>query len=387
MKPYRALGMRFFDPPRPELSEREADDITSFTSRGVDADPDALTVMPPQRHWPALPGPVRGRELQGTLPDDPYARFVLRLPDEWNGRLVVSAAPGLVSERGCDLYWSDYCLGKGCAFACTDKGVRMFAGQEQGFVPLAPEGGISRWFGRLRALALLAKDKAAGRYGRKPDRLYAVGNSNGGYLARRAVEEAPDLFDGAVDVSGVLWRAEGPNLLEQLPAALRASAGDRLDRAALESLGFRLPRDWEPLIRYYRSPFWELVLMYFIGTFDPDYIGEIEDYDLSERPGAVRERIARIENTGKLGSPLVTVFGAADPMLAPGVHDEAYAELVRSQGQGELHRVHSVERGSHNDLDIAQFPQVETLLPYARRAFDELVEWVERKPAAGRPAS
>ena len=59
---------------------------------------------------------------------------------------------------------------------------------------------------------------------------------DGGWLVRRALEERPDLFAGGVEVSGVLWRADGPNFLEQLPAALRAA--DRgFDPGALSAAG------------------------------------------------------------------------------------------------------------------------------------------------------
>ena len=44
-----------------------------------------------------------------------------------------------------------------------------------------------------------------------PRRTYAVGTSNGGYQVRRAVEVAPDLFNGGVDWEGTFVDPSGPN--------------------------------------------------------------------------------------------------------------------------------------------------------------------------------
>jgi len=369
---FKALGIHFFSPPRPERGERDEDDLTTLPLRPGKIHPDSLTIVPPQAHWFTPDRPVPGRCVFGTHPEDPHARFVLRMPEDWNGAIVVSAAPGLISEFGCDLYWSDFCLTNGFAFASTDKGAAMTAGREQAFVSLAPESLLPRWYGRLKGLGELAKREASSFYGRAPEKLYAVGVSNGGYLARRAVEADPELFDGAVEVSGVLWRADGPNLLEQLPGALRAAGGSAVDASALFEAGFTVPEGWDAVLGYYRSPFWELVLRYFIGTFDPAYDGVLEDYDLKARPGPVREAIAAVENTGELGRPLFSLVGTGDLMLPPRFHSEAYRELVKSRGKGALHTVRIIENASHNDMDKAVFPFIEPLMPHAHAALLDL---------------
>jgi len=55
-------------------------------------------------------GPVPGIQVEGWLADDPAneARFVLRFPDDWNGKLVVAGASGTRSEYNGDWAWSDY---------------------------------------------------------------------------------------------------------------------------------------------------------------------------------------------------------------------------------------------------------------------------------------
>src|SRR5437868_4133095 len=51
------------------------------------------------------------------------ARFLLRLPADWNGRLVVAGASGTRSEYNGDFAWSDYVLQEGYAYASQNKGV------------------------------------------------------------------------------------------------------------------------------------------------------------------------------------------------------------------------------------------------------------------------
>src|SRR5260370_40556754 len=53
---------------------------------------------------------VPGLQVQGRFADDPagQARFILRFPNNWNGRLVVAGAPGTQSEYTGDSAFSDY---------------------------------------------------------------------------------------------------------------------------------------------------------------------------------------------------------------------------------------------------------------------------------------
>ena len=68
---------------------------------------------------------VPGIQLQARIASDPTgeARFLLRLPDEWNGRLVVAGASGTRSEFNGDFAWSDYVVQRGYAYASQNKGV------------------------------------------------------------------------------------------------------------------------------------------------------------------------------------------------------------------------------------------------------------------------
>src|SRR5437879_8420137 len=68
---------------------------------------------------------VPGLQINARIASDPtgQARFLLRLPNDWNGRLVVAGASGTRSEFNGDFAWSDYVVHKGYAYASQNKGV------------------------------------------------------------------------------------------------------------------------------------------------------------------------------------------------------------------------------------------------------------------------
>src|SRR4051812_36207110 len=77
-------------------------------------------------------GVVPGIQIDGYFPDtsttNSYygwfhdAQFVIRLPDNWNGKLVITGAPGVRRQYATDYLLSDWFLARGYAFAATDKG-------------------------------------------------------------------------------------------------------------------------------------------------------------------------------------------------------------------------------------------------------------------------
>ena len=50
------------------------------------------------------------------------SQFVIRIPDDWNGKVVVSGAPGVRGQYANDFVIGDWVLAQGYAFASTDKG-------------------------------------------------------------------------------------------------------------------------------------------------------------------------------------------------------------------------------------------------------------------------
>jgi hypothetical protein len=381
MKIFNVLGLSFGSQLRRERLEKDIADLSTFSSRPLmTIHPDAIGITPPPALWPALYGPVSGRFVKGTL-ETSSCRFLLRMPEKWNGRLVVTASPGISCENACDIYWSDYLISRGFAFACTDKGIHALTDGDDIYIPCAPENGIANWYKRFEALALTAKEETEKFYGRKPEKTYAVGISNGGYLTRLAAERGEGIFDGGLDVSGVFWRSDTGGLMGHIPAALNAMKSGAPDRKLLEAAGYPADPQWDALMGLYSMIYWESSLAYFLRDLDPGYAGTPAEYNYRSRPAAVKEAVRGIENSGDLKMPLISLSGGLDYLIPKIPHAVAYKDMVSSRGKQKSHRLYIIERGTHVDKDREFFPTVDPLMPHAHKAFELLTAWVEKSSA------
>ncbi|MFJ6518232.1 tannase/feruloyl esterase family alpha/beta hydrolase [Streptomyces filamentosus] len=362
----------------------------------------------------SVPAGVPGIQIDGYFPDTSTtntnhgwnhdAQFVLRLPDRWNGGLVVAGTPGNREQYANDRAVADHVLAQGYAYAATDKGNTGLAFHRDG---KAPGDAIAEWNDRLTQLARAARTVVAQRYHRPPSRTLATGMSNGGYLVRWQLENHPELYDGGVDWEGTLWRTDGPNLLGFLPRALRAypvyAAGGEGAGAAREELhaaGF--PAGSEFLWPYHHKVYWDLTQRIYREELDPGFDGATEagtpycatgtpacdaDYDYATRPEEVRRAVAKIALTGRIGKPLITLHGTLDTLLPIGQDSDVYARMVREAGRGALHRYYRVEGGTHTDSLADAFPdRLRPLAPCHRSAFTALEGWLatgHRPPASG----
>lgn len=376
---------------------------------------DREIIAPPPDQRPPITKAVPGIQVQGRFADDPsgQARFLLRLPDDWNGKLVVAGASGNRSEFNGDLAWSDFVVQKGYAYASQNKGaLNLFRSVESD--PLAcrlnpaskvfvrfyvndPEKPFTQWTDYMIRAARLAQDALAAHYGARPRRTYAVGTSNGGYQVRRAMEQAGDLFDGGVDWEGTLIHPSGPNLLRELPVAVgnfpayAASGFDPDCQAAHNIRAAGYPPDvvngqlsyWQ--VHY--QQFWELTFCQWQKRLDPaydTYIAGPENYEYALRANNsdVAAAVAEIANTGRISKPLISVAGTMDALLPIGAHACSYRDLVLNSqptpGYGRPeYRLYEVRNGAHIDSYRALFPQLELMQPHAHHAFDLLVQHVE----------
>lgn len=365
---------------------------------------------------PGTPTPsgVPGIQVDGYFPDssttntnngwDHDSQFVLRVPDDWNGGLVVSGAPGTRRQYANDFVIGDRVLARGFAFASTDKGNNGAAFHDDGS---APGGSIREWHRRVTQLARAAKVAVEQRYGRSPEHTYMAGISNGGYLVRWQLENRPGLYDGGLDWEGTLFRAAGPNLLTYLPTALReyptyAAGGPGAERAERRMLRAGFEPGSQFLWEYHHAVYWDLTQRVYREELDPTYDGDLEagvpfcqpgtprcdaDYDYADRPREVRDAVRSVQLTGRIRRPLLTVHGTLDTLLPPDTAGRAYEQLVRRAGSGRLHRSYEIEDGTHVDSLYATYPdRLRPILPCATRAFDRLVAWVEddeAPPASG----
>jgi predicted esterase len=247
-------------------------------------------------------------------------------------------------------------------------------------------------------LTKATKKVVAEHYGVRPRRTYMFGISNGGYLTRWQVENRPGLYDGGLDWEGTLLRAEGPNLLTYLPAALKhypayAATGDQGAHDAIIAAGFAPGSEF--LWPFHHSYYWDLTQRIYREELDPEWDGALDagvpfcpsgsvpscdaDYDYSSRPKAVKDAVRSVQLTGRIGKPLLTVHGTLDTLLPPATSSDAYDDLVERAGRDARHRYYLVEDGTHVDGLYPAYPdRLRPLLPCARTAFTALTRWVER---------
>ncbi|WP_262403261.1 tannase/feruloyl esterase family alpha/beta hydrolase [Actinomadura sp. CNU-125] len=302
------------------------------------------------------------------------AQFVIRLPERWNGGLVVAGSPGNRRQYANDVTISDWVLAQGYAYAATDKGNSGLDFHKDG---RRPGDAVAEWNRRLTELTRAAQQTAARHYGHRPSRTYAAGISNGGYLVRWQLENRPRLYDGGIDAEGTLWRADGPNLFTYLPQILRAypayASGDASAHGDLVDAG--LAPGSEFLWPYHDQVYWELTQRIYREEFDPGYEGAEAEYDFASRPREVRRAVDRVSLTGRIRKPLISLQGTYDSLLPIGSNGDAYAALVRDRGKAPF-RYYRVEGANHTDGLVDAHPdRLRPLLPCMRSAFTALEAW------------
>ncbi|MFI6943664.1 tannase/feruloyl esterase family alpha/beta hydrolase [Streptomyces sp. NPDC050418] len=356
------------------------------------------------------PTGVPGVQIDGYFPDSSRlnathgwkhdAQFVIRLPENWNGGLVVTGAPGVRKQYSLDSLISDWVLAQGYAFASTDKGNNgpdFYTDGER------PGDAIVEWNRRTTQLTRAAKKVVAQAYGKAPRRTYMTGISNGGYLTRWQLENHPELYDGGVDWEGTLWTSRGDNMLRQLPTAVARQAGRATDTDMYRA-GFA--RGSEFLWPYHEKAYWGLTQKTYRAELDPSYdracpgssagstleqilapCASDATYAYEERPASVRRAVERIALTGRIGKPMLTLHGDLDALLPISTDSDTYTRMIKDRGRGALHRYYTVEQGTHVDSLHDTYPdRLRPVLPCYRDAFTALTAWVEdgtRPPGSG----
>jgi len=387
---------------------------------------DRATIAPVAANRTPITRVVPGLQIDARIAADPLGqgRFLLRLPNDWNGKLVVAGASGTRSEFNGDFAWSDYVVQQGYAYASQNKGtLNLFlttAADPLGcrlnpvtpvyvhFYDNDPGQEFTRWTDFMLAAAEIARDGVKAGYGKSPGYTYAVGTSNGGYQVRRAMETAPKLFDGGVDWEGTFIDAQPPNLLTDLPPAVLnfpdyvASGYNAGSTAAknIQAAGYAPdivnPDPATPttksLWQNYSNSFWEVTQCQWQKRFDPTYDtygSGTGTYNYVSRlsKSDVGAQVAAPANSGQIQRPLITVAGTMDSLLPIDHHARAYARKVQAALDAAAHgadkkrpayRLYEVQNGNHIETYQTAFPQLELIEPHAQRAFDLLVQQVER---------
>ena len=163
-----------------------------------------------------------GRQFKGSVSagvdgKSVSKRAVIRTPAKWNGSLVIGAHGGsggnavdrsgrvyATTETALDDVIGEYALGHGFAYASIDRD--GIGGNRAGYA-------LTTQFAALAKAELTARMKAA------PARIYIVGLSAGGAIARMIAESTPSLFDGAL-----LIAAGGGDVVTRLDRDARLAA-------------------------------------------------------------------------------------------------------------------------------------------------------------------
>ena len=202
-----------------------------------------------------------------------------------------------------------------------------------------------------------------------------------------------------MDWEGTLFRSEGPNLFTYLPTALREYPRAQADPAAQQRMydvGFE-PGS-EILWPDHYAVYWDLTQRVYREAFDPEYDGATKagtpfcpaggtapgtltacdaDYDYASRPQAVKDAVASVSLTGRIGKPMITLHGDLDALLPIGVDSDVYTQMIADAGQSRIHRYYTIEDGNHVDDRADLFPtEVRPILPCYREAFSRLTSWV-----------
>jgi hypothetical protein len=383
---------------------------------------DRTVIAPDAANKTPITKAVPGLQIQAWIASDTQgqARFLLRLPNDWNGRLVVAGASGTRSEFNGDFAWSDYVVQKGYAYASQNKGVlNLFfttAADPLGcrlnpftefyvhFYDNDPGQQFTRWASFMAQAAMLARRGVESHYGREARHTYAVGTSNGGYQTRRAVELFPSLFDGGVDWEGTYVDAGAPNLLTDLPPAILnfpdyEASGRNPDGTPAKNIrlaGYPPDIAGTPLSLWgrYNAQFWEVTQCQWQKRLDPSYDtykSGTGTYNYIARLSVsdVGSQLAAFATTGSIRRPLVTVAGTMDGLLPIDHHARAYARKVAAAqaehgdedgNEKPAYRLYEVQNGNHIETYKSSFfPQLEFIEPHAQKAFDLLVGFVEKR--------
>jgi predicted esterase len=402
----------------PQDNSRLGRPPSAFTPRT-----DAQAVSPDAPNRTPITRVVPGYQVTGAMADDPDARWVLRLPEAWNGKLVVGVPGGLRSEFMGDYIFSDFVVQQGYAYASTNKGTLNFFFTEPVTDPLAcrlspPTAAtsaayvhfyiaelkdtITEWFRRTREATELAHSALAAYHERAAERTYLIGISNGGHVVRRLLAESPQLYDAGIDWEGVYWASAGPNILIDLPAALRpyrdyALSGFTSSNAHQAIMNAGYPPDiranpptpantFSPVVgslyETHANNYWDVTTCVFAKELDPAYDGDPENYDYMARrkPFHLSPRVAKISTDGNIERPLITIHGTMDALLPIARHARPFRDAVAAAGKAAMHRLYEVQNGNHIERyrqSCCNFTQLEFLQPHAHDAFHRLVAWVE----------
>ncbi|OLD68965.1 MAG: hypothetical protein AUF63_01735 [Candidatus Rokubacteria bacterium 13_1_20CM_70_15] len=123
-----------------------------------------------------------------------------------------------------------------------------------------------------------------------------------------------------------------------------------------------------------------------MNQLDPLGGSDTKDYNYLARRKAFQlsPRLGQISTDGDISRPLITLQGTMDALLPIKRHGRPFRDAVVAAGRAALHRYYEIQNGNHIERyrqSCCNFTQLEFVQPHAHRAFQLLVDWVERGAA------
>lgn len=418
---------------------------------------------------------IAGVEITGTLTthDDLGHReqeIVLKVPQSWNGSLVVAGTPGTRNELSNDAIIVPWLLQRGYAYVAGNKGMTN-AGADGNTTLLGKNHMTQYWGVMMHDLAAWAAGRLQAASGKAPLHVYAVGLSNGGYQVRRALEidhervakGQPRQFAGGLEWAGVYWpdtrvldqdkdgkvspaeyaaaeqlvganeRAAIAMGYEYDPGTLSnptsfgdnppfSAAGAKMQAAGFSSESSILWGAYNQLFDAFKAvaAVWKGVGYYNLTAYfyRADLLGDdaassapysmwgltgsghpaFYDYVASAPNGGwTADSVTwalRNATSGVFSAPMISVHGDRDALIGLPGNGVAYDSAVQAAGTASLHRLYVIQNGNHVDAhadgtldyncngtagDEGAADLLTPIQPYAERAFDYLVDWVEHQ--------
>ena len=330
----------------------------------------------------AVPG---GQQFKGAVRLDIEGkpvekRFVIRMPAKWNGSLVIGAHGGSggdavdrsgkvygTSETALDDVIGAYALSKGFAYASVDRdGI----------------GGTRSGYALTMEFASQARAEVTRLGKATPPRMYVVGLSAGGGIARMLAEGMPTPFDGALIIAGA-----GGDVITRMDRQQRMAAlWPLIDPRAHYGLSNADPR----------------ILSYAEAVGTPVAARRLWPYTGASAVAAAAKPPGTVENsTAQPSIPTIEVVGTWDDLVIREIR--AYRDRVEPKDRHRLYQVEGVWHMSGDDDGVQGFQynaearmkldkdvadamgESPSYIPTVREAFDYLVRWAEKGTAP--PAS
>lgn len=393
----------------------------SSTVAGIAVTPTAVTTQIP-RELPVTPVAVQYEITDPAFEALPGARayygenngagYQIEVPDDWNGDVVYFAHGFRGNPPQLTVTFPplrEYFISRGYAWAASSY-------SKNGYEP-----------GAAARDTLGLRDVFAETAG-TPKRSYLYGQSMGGHVVSLSLEQYPDAYDGALSECGVVsgheildyflsWGAlsgylSGVDLYDlttdvgafavKINDQVKPALGDPEDpsgagrafASAIENLtGGPRPYFREGYLDNYTFNF--TILINAVGAAGPanaasqnvdtrytvdDGLGVTSDTLNREIPRVVANATYRdiatypefADMTGKIERPLLTLHNTGD-LFVPISLEQSYRRLVNAAGNGDLLVQRAIRRAGHCAFTFEE----------QRRAFDDLVAWVEsgEKPA------